>query len=485
MPINSLFVIGYLQSTMDDRLPRTRIHSFATGRWIALVVAVFVGFETPASAQIRTTPRVPLYGLKAADYVAVTYIPPFPDDAGKSGSSRAATFDVRFSSNFPAAAREAFRFAAEVWGRYLDSEEPIVVDAQWTDLDEGTLGSAGPLLVGNFAGAEFRNAWYPSALAGSIVGSDVSPNQPDIFASFNSSFPSWYFGTDGRVPSDRYDFVTVILHELAHGLGFSGSFNVDDGDASNGDECPDAPAGWGCWGIAASGGTTLFPLVYDLFTEDGRDISLLVESVYPNPSTDLAEVLTSGAVFFDGDFSTTVNEDVPIDLYAPTSFDAGSSYSHLDESRFATPPGGSADPDALMTPFLARGEAIHNPGLVTCAIFEDFGWGMGQGCRTLLATSVIRPHEPGPGKLSPVSAFYPNPAFGEVTAVVDVATPQVVMVEVFDATGRRVARQRQHVEASKSNRLILDAGEWSPGVYFVRILGDTFRSTHSIVVSGR
>lgn len=462
-----------------------RIRALNAASWIGLVIAVCVAIQTPASAQMRTTSTTPFSALKAADYVAVTYIPPYPADAGKRSNRQAATFEIRFSDNFPAQAREAFLFAADVWGRYLDSPEPIVVEAEWTELEEGTLGSAGPLLVGNFRGAEFRNAWYASALASSIVGSDVSPTQPDIFASFNSSFSNWYFGVDGRVPSDKHDFVTVILHELGHGLGFTGSFNVDDGDASNGDECPDVGAGFGCWGIAAEGGTTLFPLVYDLFTEDEREISLLVESVYPNPSTDLAEVLTSGAVFFEGELSRVINEDVPIDLYAPTNFDAGSSYSHLDESTFATPPGGTADPDALMTPFLARGEAIHSPGLLTCAIFEDIGWGMGEGCLALLASSTEQPDEAETDAAGAVTDFYPNPAAGDVTALVHVSMPQSVLIEVFNVAGRRVARQRQHVDAGASSELRIDAAAWAPGVYFVRIHGETVQATKSLVVAGR
>lgn len=462
-----------------------RIRALDLASWISLVIVACVGIQTPASAQMRTASRTPISGLKAADYVAVTYIPPYPDSRGKLGDRQEATFEIRFSSNFPAEARDAFRYAADVWGRYLNSPEPIVVEADWTDLEEGTLGSAGPLLVGNFRGAEFRNAWYPSALASSIVGSDVSSTQPDIFASFNSSFSNWYFGIDGRVPSHQYDFVTVILHELGHGLGFSGSFNVDDGDASNGDECPGVGAGFGCWGIAAEGGTTVYPLVYDLFTEDRREISLLVESVYPNPSTALAEVLTSGAVFFEGELSRVINEDVPIDLYAPTNFDAGSSYSHLDESTFATPPGGTADPDALMTPFLARGEAIHSPGLLTCAIFEDIGWGMGDGCLALLASSTEQPDETKADASGAVTDFYPNPAAGDVTALVQVPMPQSVMIEVFDATGRRVARQRQHVDAGASSEIRIDAAAWAPGVYFVRIHGETLQATKSLVISGR
>jgi hypothetical protein len=47
-----------------------------------------------------------------------------------------------------------------------------------------------------------------------------------ILAQFNSDVP-WYFGVDGAVPQDQYDFATVMLHEMHHGLGFSGQLEWD------------------------------------------------------------------------------------------------------------------------------------------------------------------------------------------------------------------------------------------------------------------
>ena len=59
----------------------------------------------------------------------------------------------------------------------------------------------------------------------------------------------------------------------------------------------------------------------------------------------------------------------PPELYAPGTWDQGSSYSHLDETTF--PP---ANPHSLMTPQLASMEAIHDPGQITLCMFEDMGW---------------------------------------------------------------------------------------------------------------
>jgi len=52
---------------------------------------------------------------------------------------------------------------------------------------------------------------------------DNQPTSPDIIAEFNSNFQSWYFGIDGNSPDAKYDFVSVVLHEIEHGLGFYSS----------------------------------------------------------------------------------------------------------------------------------------------------------------------------------------------------------------------------------------------------------------------
>ena len=59
-------------------------------------------------------------------------------------------------------------------------------------------------------------------------------------------------------------------------------------------------------------------------------------------------------------------------LYAPAAWQAGSSYSHLDE---ATYPAGNAN--SLMTPAIGANEVIHSPGPITLGIFSDSGWTIG------------------------------------------------------------------------------------------------------------
>lgn len=134
-------------------------------------------------------------------------------------------------------AQNVFKFAADIWGAVLQSNVPITVSASFAKLSctatAGTLGSAGTTNIYSFsapapAGA-VANTWYHSALFDALAGQDASPGSADIRARFNGALgstgclegSSWYFGLDGKQPPGTIDFLNVVLHEMAHGLGFS------------------------------------------------------------------------------------------------------------------------------------------------------------------------------------------------------------------------------------------------------------------------
>ncbi len=114
----------------------------------------------------------------------------------------------------------AFQHAASIWAARLDSSVPIRIRAQFTVLGPGVLGSAGPAGVSrDFPGALLPNTWYHSALANKLAGVDLQPTNDDINANFSSTF-NFYLGLDNNHGAQN-DLVTVLLHEFAHGLGFS------------------------------------------------------------------------------------------------------------------------------------------------------------------------------------------------------------------------------------------------------------------------
>jgi len=354
-----------------------------------------------------------------------------PQAAILSGDAELKTqFLLDFSDNVPTAAQDAIRFAANVWGTYLDSEVPIRVAVDWEDrMDTRLLASAGPsTLFRDFQGGE-PNTWYPVALAEALAGVGLNDDaDPDITVNANST-ANWYFGTDGNTPRNQIDLASVMLHELGHGLGFLGSVDtINETQLS----------------IGFAGRF----IVYDLFLETPAGAPLVDAGLFNNPSAELLMAVTSNDLLFTGEEAINRNSgNVPI--YSPSSFDGGSSVSHLDEGAYL--PGTE---NALMTPFLSSGEAVHDPGPVTLGIFFDMGWP--------LVFDLTSPRSPSPVPL----AVYPNPASDFLTVKLP-SSGSVRWLDVHTVDGRRVLRQRVNVGLSQ---LEVPVGKLARGLYQVSVV---------------
>ena len=254
-----------------------------------------------------------------------------------------ATINVTYTG-FSAPAQAAFAYAVTIWSQQISSPVPIEVTANWTALGPSVLGSAGATdWISDFAGAPMKSTWYQIGLANKLAGKDLYPTSSDINANFNSTFGNWYFGTDGNTPVGQYDFVSVVLHELAHGIGVSGLASID------------------ATGSGSLGFPTGLPAIYDRYTTDSVGKAL---ASYANPSVALGTALKTSPVYFTGPNARAANGNADVRLYAPSTWRAGSSYSHLDETFNGTT-------NALMTYSLSPGQSIHDPGDVVRGLLQD------------------------------------------------------------------------------------------------------------------
>lgn len=140
-----------------------------------------------------------------------------------------------------------FERAASIWGLLIDSDVEIVVQSQMNPLfcegGAATLGTAAAFTaVRDFDGAPLTDTWYHVALARALSGEDLSPGYPDMFAVFSSSIDTgcipgidgWYYGVDGNPPPGTIELLPIVLHELAHGLGFANLAREEDGSLFQG-----------------------------------------------------------------------------------------------------------------------------------------------------------------------------------------------------------------------------------------------------------
>ena len=305
--------------------------------WLVLLVLLIGSF--PHHKALSVAPP----GLEALEEDAWTVVA-----APQQRAAPTATFVVAYTGAWPNDARGAFEHALSIWSNLIVSPVPIQVAAEWTALPSGALGSAGPFLVLSPLPEHRPQTLYPVALVNARTGSDVLPTQVDITARFSSA-ANWYFGIDGQPSSGRFDFVSVVLHEIGHGLGLVDSFDV------NGDQ--------GQWGLSG------FPLIYDAFVENLARDDLLDTTRFPNPSTALGNQLQSNDVYFNGALAGGANNGPRPRLYAPTTWRAGSSIAHLNESTYP-----NGDENSLMTPAIGPAEVIHSPGPVGRAMLGDLGW---------------------------------------------------------------------------------------------------------------
>ncbi len=308
-----------------------------------------------------------LLSLAATEVGAATIVVNYPDaNDGFHSTEPPNPVSPAPGANLGEQRRASFEAAAADWAARLQSDVPIVVDAEMQALScsafQAVLGAAGPRFIhanwspGSGGSAPpFPDTLYHGALAGKIANSDLSSGA-EIAATFNSRIDNndnclkgvnWFYA-EGPEPAPPFtiSFFDTVLHEIAHGLGVSTFVDVSDGSRFLGMDD-----------------------IYMRFLEDhgtGLNWNEMTDAERAASATATGDLhwvgpaVSAGIGILDAGVSGG-----HVRMYAPGSLALGSSVSHFDTTLE------SAGFDELMEPFSTDTQDI----LVTDELLEDEGWG--------------------------------------------------------------------------------------------------------------
>lgn len=220
--------------------------------------------------------------------------------------------------------RSALEQAADTLGSWFGHDAIVHIDARsYSDPMDATLAYAGSSFSA-FSG--FRG--YLTGIVGQKILSDgvqdLNGASADGELMLNFAH-SW--DLDDHIDPGSYDFKASVMHEMLHAVGFASGINGDGTDiwgAETGAES--TPGGGTNGGIWAP---------FDNFVVDVNGTSVIDDSDYHLNLVNWSLNATGGdapdgGLFFDGPNARAANDGLPVGLHTPSTFEPGSSVSHLD-----------------------------------------------------------------------------------------------------------------------------------------------------------
>jgi len=296
-------------------------------------------------AQLEETMSYYKYMFKLPDGVLATYDEHFNPDNEKNGSRVGENLEFALSGNLNAQQTTATEYALALWGAQLAGTIPVDINITTVQMGGGVLGSS-------YQQQHFldpvTNTYYHSSLWNQIKGYDAT-NLRDIRLEMNSNSSIFYLGTNGN-PGNRIDWVTVMLHEVCHGLGFS-ALTTEDGR-------------YAYTNASGNGYYTNYPGIFDRQLYQGDTGNTALTTLDENNRYAL---LRSNNLYANAPASNLLaaNGSTRVKMFAPTTYMRGSSVSHWDESvTFPT----------FMKYAIPYGLATHTFSSREIGIFLDMGW---------------------------------------------------------------------------------------------------------------
>ena len=260
-------------------------------------------------------------------------------------------WDATLGSSRQAALNSAAQMFSTMWSSHFTNSGTIEISVSSTNDHTNTLASAGSYqLFSDTNGFSIANVVQTKLLGGGDLNGSSADGTLDINFGhawqLNSSAPV----ADGF--NGQYDFYSVIEHEFTHLLDFEASLSED---------------GTSLYGYGNGKQWTTFDSF--LTNKNGTKIINADYSVNKSAwnSASVGSGTAGGGTYFAGAHAVAANGGQLVALNSPSSFNAGSSISHLD-------PNESAFDGMMMEPSVSTGPAARNYSAVEIGIMQDLGY---------------------------------------------------------------------------------------------------------------
>jgi len=247
----------------------------------------------------------------------------------------------------PSSYNDALNEACAIWAERITSTVPIRIKIMYGGPTGTTLAKTNQFLNSGTWYPPIGLAFYTQALENKLSNVDGNGTEEEFIISINSgSSISFFTNINGvGITSNQYDLLTVLLHEIGHGLGFTTMAKYINP----------------YYGFPSSAVSVL-----DSYVENFAGTKL--KNVPSNTQAFNAFIFGWDA-FFKGPNATAANYGLPLKLWARSTPHSTSYIGHLDEAFFA-----KGQENALMSPAIDKGEVNHDIGNATLGALKDIGW---------------------------------------------------------------------------------------------------------------
>lgn len=145
-------------------------------------------------------------------------------------TGKTSEFAISYSGSTPDYVKPPVERAVQLWSDQFSSRVRIRICFSWAmDLGGATLGAAtSPIFISGTDSPKLRSdASYSPSMASALSEVDVLSEERFHVKMVLNSKIAWHVDTVSPAPFNRFDVTTTVLHELTHGLFFSGAIEAD------------------------------------------------------------------------------------------------------------------------------------------------------------------------------------------------------------------------------------------------------------------